>query len=180
MTLYTNQHIQWESLPRWEDIPFESISPRYKFVIWINTLIVLIFMSAAVFSFVFWVLNQGWVSALISVGVLTLFIAAYLIFNLISFRRRSYSLRENDVLYKAGVFNHYTLIIPFKHIQHVKIGSTLISRSLGLVSIDLYTAGSGRDMRISGLSLETGQRLQQHISTRISKIKSGEEPFGAH
>lgn len=170
----SNLKIPTSQLPRWEEIPFEPISPRYKILIWINGLITWALMAGAIFALVFWGMNQSLLTTLMIVAAFTVLTAIYLVFNLFSFSRRGYALREQDVLYQAGVFRHYTLIIPFKHIQHVRIGSTLISRALGLVAIDLFTAGSGRDMRIAGLDRETGQMLQQYISTRISHQKTGD------
>lgn len=104
-------------------------------------------------------------------GAITLFIVVYFVFNLISFRRRGYAVREHDVLYRAGIFYHYTLIIPFRHIQHVKINESVLSRIFSLATIELFTAGAGRDMRLAGIDKEAALILQQHISERISLIK---------
>lgn len=178
MQEYSNDVIQMDHLPQWKEVPFEPISPKYRSLILINTFLTWLFLAGGSFTFLYFLPETSLQSSLMVAAALTIVIACYLVFNLISFRRRGYAMREHDVLYKAGVFTHYTLIIPFRHIQHVKIRSSFVSRNLGLVSMELFTAGSGRDMRISGLDRETGLLLQQHLSERISAHKSDEASRG--
>ena len=101
---------------------------------------------------------------------LTVLSGVYLAFNLISFRRRGYAVRQHDVLYRAGIFSQYTLVIPIKHIQHIKVKTSVLGRLLGLVTVELFTAGAGKDMHIAGLDNPHALALQQHLAERVSTI----------
>ena len=181
MNTFTNEAIDLTELPTWEKVDFRPISDRYKNVVYINIMLSWLLLNAAGMGIVL-VTNEGaWSlpTILWVVGAITAVVVVYLIFNLISLKRRGYAVREQDVLYRAGIFYHYTLIIPFRHIQHVKINEGIISRMFGLVAIELFTAGAGRDMRLAGIDKPDALILQQHISERISTIKkknqSGEQ-----
>lgn len=173
MNTFTNEPIELSDLPTWEEIGFRPISDRYRNVVYINTVLSWVVMNAIAIAAVF-VANDSQFTlppTLLTMGIITLLIILYLIFNLVSLKRRGYAVRERDVLYRAGIFYHYTLIIPFRHIQHVKINEGIISRMFGLVAIELFTAGAGRNMRLAGLDKPDALVLQQHISERISTIK---------
>ena len=172
MTSFENIPVDLDALPRWEKVSFHAISKKYKFFIVANTVLIWL-LSLAILAIVVVTSDEGRMDTAVWIGgsiFLTLLSGIYLVFNLISFQRRGYAVRQHDVLYRAGVFSQYTLVIPIKHIQHIKVNTSLIGRLLGLVSVELFTAGAGKDMQIAGLENQHAMALQQHLSERVSTI----------
>ncbi|MFD2743473.1 MULTISPECIES: PH domain-containing protein [Sphingobacterium] len=174
MNSFENNPVDLDNLPKWETLSFHGISKKYRVFILTNT--VLIWLCALVILAVVVLTsdddkrmeNSIWIATAASWTVL---LVLYLVFNLISFRRRGYAVRKHDVLYRAGVFSQYTLVIPIKHIQHIKVKTSVLSRLLGLVSVELFTAGAGKDMQIAGLENQHAMALQQHLSERVAAIE---------
>ncbi|WP_166336403.1 PH domain-containing protein [Sphingobacterium chungjuense] len=173
MASFENNPVNLDAIPQWESVSFYPISPKYRFLIIGNTVLIWL-LALAILAVVVITSDEGtgmetavWISAAVFLTVLA---AIYLIFNLISFRRRGYAIRQHDVLYRAGIFSQYTLVIPIKHIQHIKVKTSVLGRLLGLVTVELFTAGAGKDMHIAGLDNPHALALQQHLAERVSTI----------
>lgn len=173
MMSFENNPVDIDALPKWETVSFYPISPKYRFFIIANTVLIWL-LALAILAVVVITSDEGtametsvWISAAVFLTVLS---GIYLVFNLISFRRRGYAVRQHDVLYKAGIFSQYTLVIPIKHIQHIKVKTSVVGRLLGLVAVELFTAGAGKDMHIAGLDNPHALALQQHLAERVSTI----------
>ncbi|MCL7989409.1 PH domain-containing protein [Sphingobacterium sp. lm-10] len=172
MKSFENDPIDLDMLPQWETVSFYNISKKYRFLIVTNTVLIWL-LALAILAIVVVTSDEGSMDKQVWIGTsifLTLLCGVYLVFNLISFRRRGYAIRQHDVLYRAGVFSQYTVVIPIKHIQHIKVKTSVIGRLLGLVSVELFTAGAGKDMHIAGLDNQHALALQQHLSERVSTI----------
>ena len=78
-----------------------------------------------------------------------------------SFKRRSYSFGDHDVIYKYGVIYHTNVLIPFNRIQHIALHQGLFSRMYGLASFNfIQPGGATTDINIKGLKLETAQKFK--------------------
>lgn len=169
-TTFTNRTLAFEELPEWEDVDKNRISHRYKYIVLIN---LLAFTLITLGLFVtFSVLNKNEGMSLIekiSVGsgwFVLMFIWGTI--NLIALKRRGYAIREQDIIYTSGILAHTTLIIPFKHIQHVEIKESFLERQFDLATIRLFTAGAGTNMQIVGIDKPKALILQDYLSKRIS------------
>jgi len=171
MTHFSNNQVLVADLPDWEDIQFEKISPRYKFVVLVRYILFIV-VFAAVCIGIFWLKGIALDSTyqLMLIGGF-LFIFLLLILNLWSMRYWGYALREHDIVYRSGVFTKAIKIIPFKHIQHVDIKQGALSRLFTLSSIELHTAGVGEGLKISGIDLAKVKFIQEYISDKISLRK---------
>lgn len=94
-----------------------------------------------------------------------------------SFVKRSYALRERDIIYRHGILATITTILPFTRIQHVALNEGLVSRYYKLAQLQIYTAGgSSSDLKISGLSKDDAEKIKDvimlHISNKNESLKN--------
>lgn len=169
--IFSNLEIPIDQLPNWEHVNFVPICTRYKNVIWINIIITSL-VSLAVLGLIYILDDNPEQPSYVIGGIgLIVFFIVVLIINLYSLRRRGYAIREQDILYQAGILTHYTLIIPFKHIQHVKIRESFLGRMFKVAGIELFTSGAGQGMSIKGIDQQDAKILQQYVSEKISGWK---------
>lgn len=167
MTQFSNNQILTESLPKWQDVRFENISPKYKIVVLLHYAILIVCFVILLFI-VFWLNDEPWNNTyqyILVLGLVFLFILLGI--NIWSMRYWGYALRENDMLYRSGIFSKSVKIIPFTQVQHVDIKEGILSRVFGLSSIALHTAGVGEGLRIPGVENRKITSIQEYISEKI-------------
>lgn len=88
----------------------------------------------------------------------------------LQFERWRYAIRPQDVLIEYGVIWRNRRCIPRLRIQHVDINSGPIDRMLGLVHMNVYTAGSmGPVVSIPGMTPEKAESIREElIGTKAS------------
>ena len=181
MNEFTNNPIEIDQLPKFEEVQLKELHPKYVNVLLFNFLLLFIFIIGG-FSTLFYFKknafsNSTWI--LILVGILV-FLAGLIVFTKLSFNKKGYAFREHDTIYKSGLISETTTIIPFNRVQHVALHQGFISRKLGLASIELFTAGgSSSDLEIPGLLLADAQIIKNLVSQKINPPKKEEviEPF---
>lgn len=73
-------------------------------------------------------------------------------------------LREQDILFKHGMFWRSVTIVPFNRIQHLETHRGPIERKLGLASLKFYTAGgAGADLKVAGLEAQRAEQIKQYV-----------------
>lgn len=172
-TTFTNRTLRFDELPQWEYVEKNRISTKYKYIVIINIVLFTLIVGGIFFGFSN--LSRKNEVALettlyIALGW-TLLMIIWTIINLIALKRRGYAVREQDILYTSGILAHTTLIIPFKHIQHVEIKESFFERQFQLASIRLFTAGAGNNIQIVGIDKSDALILQDYLSKRISSRK---------
>lgn len=176
MNDFINNPINLKHLPKFDDVQFTGLNPKYLIVLLFNFsfLLVLViggfsalyYFQQEVFS------NTTWVTIL--VGII-LFLIALVVFTKLSFQKKGYAFRDHDAIFKSGVISETTTIIPFNRVQHVVIHQGFISRKLGLASVELFTAGgSSSDIEIPGLLLVDAQIIKNLVSQKINPPKKDE------
>ena len=181
MNEFTNNPIEIDQLPKFEEVQLKELHPKYVNVLLFNFLLLFIFIIGG-FSTLFYFKknafsNSTWI--LILVGILV-FLAGLIVFTKLSFNKKGYAFRAHDTIYKSGLISETTTIIPFNRVQHVALHQGFISRKLGLASIELFTAGgSSSDLEIPGLLLADAQIIKNLVSQKINPPKKEEviEPF---
>lgn len=166
MTPFTNEVVPIDSLPKYEQAETTSIRENYWTVMVINFLIIFLVVGGIVtgFSFLPDMRENQWY---ILGGYLILMIIIFFL-QKISFSKRSYALRERDIIYRHGVLSTITTIIPFTRIQHVGINEGFVSRYYKLAQLQIYTAGgSSSDLKISGLSKDDAEKIKEVIMLHI-------------
>jgi membrane protein YdbS with pleckstrin-like domain len=105
----------------------------------------------------------GWLWLLVPLIAVPLFV-----WPLISVPRIGFAIRDKDIIYKSGVFWHTVTAIPFNRIQHVEKSSTPLDRYFGIATLQLFTAGgTGGDLKIHGLSVDTAESLRVFILDKV-------------
>ena len=180
MQEFTNETINLDELPKFEQVPLQSLQPKYFTVIAINrTFFNLVLLIA------FFILHNAkydmfssriW---LIAGMVLPVILGLNYALARLSFNKKGFAFREHDAIFKEGLLSETTTIVPFNRVQHVALHQGFIARKLGLASIELFTAGgSSSDLEIPGLLLEQAQQIKNMVAQKINPPKIyPENPF---
>lgn len=167
MTPFTNEVISIESLPKYEEAEMTAIQKKYWTVMVINFLITFLVVGGiiSVISVLFGTPQYLWY---ILGGYSILMIVSFFL-KKISFSKRSYALRERDIIYRHGILSTITIIIPFTRIQHVGINEGFVSRYYNLAQLQIYTAGgSSSDLKISGLLKVDAEQIKEAITIHLT------------
>ncbi|WP_291107498.1 PH domain-containing protein [Flavobacterium sp. UBA6195] len=176
MKEFTNNSIDLNQLPKFEEVQLKGLNPKYITVLLFNFSLLLLLVIGG-FSALFY-FNQDAFSNIIWMAILVglvLFLAGLVVFTKFSFQKKGYAFREHDAIYKSGLISETTTIIPFNRVQHVALHQGFISRKLGLASVELFTAGgSSSDLEIPGLLLADAQIIKNLVSQKINPPKQDE------
>ncbi len=172
MQEFTNNTVDLDLLPKYEEVSFLPIHKKYWNIMVINLLIftVILFVVTAIL-FVSVYRNASFGSMFYIGIILLVFGIIGLLFwiNRITFRKRGYALRERDVLYRSGVWSTTTTIIPFNRIQHIAVSEGMFSRMYGLASLEVYTAGgNSSDVSISGIERERAYAMKELLMKNLN------------
>lgn len=168
---FSNEQIDLSTLPKFESVDFNSVSPKYLVKMNIQTgifmLVLLIFLGGL------WFFQLNYLqSGLIFSGLLVVFIFRFWN-NYKLLQSLGYALREKDIIYKRGFIFIKTTVIPFNRIQHASISRGVWDKILGISSLNIFTAGgSGSDITILGLDPEMALKLKEAIAVKISNDES--------
>jgi hypothetical protein len=82
----------------------------------------------------------------------------------LQYKRWRYAIRSDDVLINYGLVWRVRRCIPRLRIQHVDITSGPFQRMLGIVSLNLYTAGvMGAVGQIPGITAPQAERIREQL-----------------
>ena len=178
MENFSNQPINTNELPQFQEVSLLKPQSKYLTIILINISLVSVALIGGILLFlymkpdVFSPRYQLFLGMFVAVFVIFLF-AIYSL----EFSKRGYCFREKDVIYKEGFISQTTTLVPFNRVQHVALHQGLFSRYFGLASLELFTAGgSSSDLKITGLLLADAQNFKELIIQKISTAESITEP----
>ncbi|MQP52355.1 MULTISPECIES: PH domain-containing protein [unclassified Flavobacterium] len=177
MNNFSNNTIDLDTLPKFEELHLNALHSNYVKVLLFNFLL-LVVLAIGGFTTVFFVEREVFSTKywLLIFSALVLFLVAVIVIAKLSFNKKGYAFREHDAIYKSGLISETTTIIPFNRVQHVALHQGFIARRLGLASIELFTAGgSSSDLEIPGLLLEEAQKIKNMVSHKINPIDKLEE-----
>lgn len=169
MEYFSNETLNVNNLPRFEDVVFSPIHPSYKKVVYLNLAIFFLIFGGILAALIYFeedFQNQTLIIATVS-GFLFLLIVLFIWYS-IAIKRRFFAVRERDILYKRGVLSTTTTIMPFNRIQHVALHEGAFPRIFNLAQIQIFTAGGGTsDVKISGLEKEQAERIKALLMQQI-------------
>ncbi len=91
---------------------------------------------------------------------------------LIKFLRFHYWLDDENIYLEQGVFRKTTVIVPFNRIQSVHTEQSVVYRFLGLVKIELDTAGSkGNEVTIQAVRSDVANSIVDFISENKKEVE---------
>jgi membrane protein YdbS with pleckstrin-like domain len=171
MENFTNETIDTSQLPKFEEVSFSELHPKYLKVVFVNLAIIisLLILAPVVLSVVKPELFTNKISLLLGFSIL-LFSFLLIVFSIIGFKKKGYAFREHDVLFRFGIIATNTIVIPYNRVQHVALHEGLISRYFGLAKIEIFTAGgSSSDIEIPGIEKEQAENIKQLLMGKIQK-----------
>lgn len=167
MLNFTNETIDLDQLPKYQETKLSSPHAKYWKVILINLLLnFLIFSSLLTVLLVF--IEELHHYRLLICGVYLVFWLLLFVLYRASFKKRGYALREKDIIYKSGIIAETTTIVPLNRIQHVALDEGLFSRMYGLATLQLFTAGGQTGhMHIAGIEVEKAKIIKEALVKRL-------------
>lgn len=97
------------------------------------------------------------------------------VFSYISWRRLTYTIREQDIRVESGVLSRSARSVPYERIQDVSLEQSLIPRLFGLVAVKFETgAGGGEDLSLAFLTEQQGEELRQLVRARREEQDASE------
>jgi membrane protein YdbS with pleckstrin-like domain len=131
MENFTNEPIDITTLPRYEAVHLNALQPKYWNVILLNIAVIFLIIGIALAVIVYFVEeihSMAWLFGLVYV----LFLGFTFFLCRISFHKRGFAFREQDVIYRSGILATNTMIIPYNRVQHVALHEGFISRYFDL------------------------------------------------
>lgn len=167
MENFSNEPIDINSLPKFEEVEYKGISKKY--LIKSNLQTALFFIVIVIGWGVLWYYGAGWQNLLIASIFILLFFGFRFWNNFKMQGKYGYALREKDLLYRRGFLVNSVTIIPFNRIQHVSVSRDFIDKMLDISSLQIFTAGGGgSDVNIPGLKPELAANLKEALSTKLT------------
>ncbi|RZK14898.1 MAG: PH domain-containing protein [Pedobacter sp.] len=168
---FTNEAIDIESLPKFEEITLKKPHPDYWKIICIN--LVISFFLIGIIAGLFLFFDEEVKSYFIL--ILSVYISLFIIFFLIfwaSFKKRGYAVRTKDVIYKDGIIAESTTIVPLNRIQHIELNESIFSRIFKLGSLQIFTAdGVSGHLKIHGIPIEEAKNIRDLILNKLDLIE---------
>ncbi|UFH45543.1 PH domain-containing protein [Flavobacterium galactosidilyticum] len=171
MENFSNETIDTSRLPKFEEVVFTALHPKYLRVVLINLAVVIaVFILVPIMLSIY---NPDIFSGrlwLILGVTIPVFCALIILFSILGFQKKGFAFREHDVLYRHGVIATNTIVIPYNRVQHVALHEGLVSRFFGLAKIEIFTAGgSSSDIEIPGIEKEQAENIKQLLMGKIQK-----------
>ena len=169
MENFTNETLDTSQLPKFEEVAFTALHPKYLLVVLIGLLrtiaiLVLIPTVVSMFKPEFF---SGRIWLILGI-IIPIFSILLVVFSSIGFKKKGFAFR--DVLYRYGIIATNTIVIPYNRVQHVALHEGLVSRYFGLAKIEIFTAGgSSSDIEIPGIEKEQAENIKQLLMGKIQK-----------
>ena len=169
MENFTNEIVNLNSLPKFEEVNFSPLHKNYIKVIYINIAITLLILAIGIGVLLYFNEDLQNKNSYLIFGISYLVIAIIGFFSSIaSVKRRGFAIREKDILYKRGLISTTTTMIPFNRVQHVAMHEGVFSRIFNLAQIQIFTAGgSTSDVKISGIEKEKAENIKELLMQKI-------------
>ena len=162
---FTNHQVDIESIPSVATIEYSPLERNLlKSSVVGNILffgIVLIVLTLLVFVFKIEFFEENHIYFWGGVGLVSLLSVLYAFS---AFNKKSYAIRERDIIYNSGLFWKSSKVIPFNRVQHCEVSVGPVDRLYGIAELKIFTAGGATsDLSIEGLSPETANRIKDFI-----------------
>ena len=167
MDHFTNETIDINLLPQYQEVPLHPLHPSYWKVIVINICICLLLIIGCA-ALVFFLKPETRTYILMTALAIAAFGAFLFIIFRLSFKRRGLAIRERDIIYGSGILSAKTTIIPFNRIQHVALNEGIFSRMYKLGALEVFTAGGATgNVKIYGLAIDEANKIKELLSKRL-------------
>ena len=168
--MFENQTIDYNHLPKYEEVVLKPIHPEYKKIVFLDALVTLI-VGLGISVAIYFIVDDDTVYTYFYISfVIALLIAVY---NLLAYKKKCYAFRQHDVLYQKGLISTKTSIVPYLRLQHVVIKQGWYAKRLNLAKLQLHTAANDNvDITIPGLTLEEANHWKEFVLNKIQEIEN--------
>jgi uncharacterized protein len=171
-TTFTNEVINLDLLPKYENIQLSRPHPAYWKIICINLLIFFGLLGITIAILIFFV-DEVQPHAKWIIPVYIILLTSFFLLFSVSFKKRGYAIRTHDVIYKSGIIAESTTIIPLNRIQHIELNEGLFSRIYRLGSLQLFTAGGQTGhIHISGIAIDEAKRIRDLLLNKLEQLET--------
>ncbi|WP_214228367.1 PH domain-containing protein [Pedobacter sp. B4-66] len=169
MKEFTNETLDTGSLPKYEEVPLNSLSKKYWNVMLINIFIFLLIVGIGVTTVL--IFNADVRAYLyIILGIYVVFALLMITLYRASLKKRGFAVREKDIMYTSGIIALSTTVVPFSRIQHIALDEGLFSRIYGLGELRIFTAGgSSGSLHIPGIQIEKAKSIKELLMKQINE-----------
>lgn len=166
---FTNDTLDIDGFPKYEEVSLNAVSKKYWKVVLLNIIIFLLALAAG--------LAMLWQIAVASRPYIYVICLGYIAFSTLlillyqtAIRRRGFAIREKDILYRSGIIAISTTIIPFSRVQHIALDEGLFSRMYQLGQLRIFTAGgSSGSLHIPGIEIEQARQIKELLMKQINQ-----------
>jgi membrane protein YdbS with pleckstrin-like domain len=171
-TSFTNESIDIDSLPKYEEIELHKPHSSYWKIICINIALIACILGMAVTALVLFV-EEAKPNTILFVSLYLVFILILVLLFRASFKKRGYAIRTHDVIYKSGIIAETTTIIPLNRIQHIELNEGIFSRAYKLGALQIFTAGGQTGhLHISGIPIEDAKNIRDLLLKKLNLIEN--------
>ena len=169
MENFTNETINTQQLPRFEEVQYTHLHKNYWKVILLNFGIFAVILGVA-FALGLLFNDEMKPNQMTFIVLYIVFLLIVLFFLRLGFKKKAYAFRNHDVLYRSGVISTNSMVIPYNRVQHVALHEGFISRIFGMAKVEIFTAGgSSSDLGIPGIPKEEAENIKQLLMGKIQK-----------
>jgi hypothetical protein len=171
MQEFTNEVINIDLLPKYQEVKLTVPHPTYWKVILLNitVTIALLVISATILILL---IEKNMRYAIYAIGGLLILFGLLLALYRASFKKRGFALREKDIIFKSGIIAETTSIIPLNRIQHVAIDEGAFSRMYKLATLQIHTAGATGKMHIAGIPIVQARSIKEALLKKIDVLEN--------
>lgn len=150
---------------------WQRVSPKYVALALVGDVVAVVLLAgvAVVLGFVtdwHW-LALAWPLALAAVALVSACFEAR------RARAIGYRLRDDDLMFRRGLFFSRLVAVPYGRMQLVDVQQGPIARLLGLASVKMVTAAAVTGVAIPGLPMEEAERLRDHLIRLAESRRAG-------
>lgn len=167
---FTNDTLNINELPKYEELVFNKLSKKYWRVVLLNIIISLLILAAGLAAFLLVAVTFRPYLYFICGGYLAFSIFLILLYKT-ALNKRGFAIREKDILYRSGLIAISTTMIPFSRIQHIALDEGLFSRMYQLGQLRIFTAGgSSGSLHIPGIEIEQALQIKALLMKQINEL----------
>lgn len=172
--MFTNQIIDTQTLPQFENIPLKPLKKSYFKIVLFNVVLVWLLIGGGFLGTIFFKdLKIPLSYYVIVLSAFTVFMLFILLVNYFEVKSRGFAFRTHDAVYKSGIIKQTTFIVPYNRVQHVALHQGWISRKLGLAKLELFTAGgSTSDLQIPGISVYQAKLYKDVVVKKMKALEA--------
>lgn len=175
MKSFSNLPIDFDSIPKAEEIDFLPIEKKYLGVNLFTTSIIYLIFSLMCVGIIYAINSRDKINSEVFQYVIIALLSIYIIVVLLilfGFKWKGYIMREKDIIYRTGLIFRKRVHIPFNRVQHCEVAQDLIERNFNLAKLKIYTAGGSRsDLSIPGLLHDDALKMKQFILKKAEDIE---------